>query len=162
VQSAVPDSLFILMREGIFYDAWCQFYQSRKFLDKKGTRILDFHAFKQNDVAFIDGDTVVPVWDNYVASEPLEIQKGQYRIGVVVKGTAVKDIYPQLLLYANELKLGEFYCNDQYMEYKFECNFLEKGWFTIKVKMDNDAMDKSTSEDRNAFIKRIYILKLSD
>ncbi len=99
-----------------------------------------------------------PIWSGSVTSQPITLPKGKYKFVVLSKGSSVKGIFPVCSFFVNDSKIGEFTSNYLY-ERSIPMDFDQSadGQVTIKINLDNDYSEGN--EDRNAFIKKILIIK---
>lgn len=155
------ESRYVLNKSKDFLDAWAQLYKPVN--DGKKVFIkLDFTDFDKNSVGYVNGDSVLTLWENSPKiSRKMVLPAGKYSVKLNSSGTPLKEIYPQISIYKNEILLGKYFTPANYgFSPPFELEVLpDETPFVLKVKMENDENNSLTKEDRNAFIKSVYFFR---
>jgi hypothetical protein len=156
------DTAFIIAKQKEFYDAWAQLYIRKKHLkdylnyaDKlKGIQeVTQYFSPIENH----NNEMVIPIWVNSIVSQPIPISSGNYNLIVNQKGTKALNVYPHIVVYINNTKIGDFFLTENFKEIKLPIKILHKSTFILKFDMDNDLL--TNTEDRNAFIKSVIFEK---
>lgn len=124
------------------------------FIKIKYNNFYPKHEFDLNTV------NVEAIWDKDTIYSECTLPKGNYKISLVSCGTPFKDTFPHINVYMNEVKIGDYTCGKGFDINDFIYEQKQEGKVLLKILMDNDACDLKTHEDRNAFIKCVYINKL--
>lgn len=154
------ETRFVLTKAKDFYDAWALLY--RPLNDgKRLLRKLDHQDFAPGQADRINGDSIVPLWDNSLKSSlPQTLPVGNYVLKVNSSGTPCDSIFPHIEVFKDDILIGEYDTQDFYgfsRPINFDVMPGDKP-FVLRLRMTNDA-NKNTGEDRNALIKAIYIYK---
>jgi len=130
-----------------------------KPLNKSDTNINSIYTYFDPKLTFdAEKVKVVAIWSGCVVSKPKLLQKGNYNITVISKGTPLGGVFPHNNIYINESKIGDFISNATFNPHTVYFEQKKDTTITIKIDMDNDA--KTRDEDRNTFIRKIDILKV--
>ena len=119
------------------------------------TKTID-HTYFDPSLTFGE-DQDIAIWSGNITSIPIRLQKGEYNLAIVSKGTAVAGIYPLHTLYVNAQKMDTFSNTSFYRRKSFNFSLLRDTSVALKIAMQNDLT--THEEDRNTFIHRIYITK---
>lgn len=124
-----------------------------------GGRVFTYKNFKPEAMFELNGEKVIANWGNTVLSYPFKLPAGNYDLVMSAKGTPAFGIHPHLHVYANENKLGSFFTSDHYSAIHFNLELMETKELILQIIMDNDTVNTTLNEDRNAFIRSIVISK---
>ncbi len=151
---------FFPAKSADFFDAWAYKYLIPKTKSSEITK-LDCFDFPEMHRGLLNGDSIVTIWEEGPrTSRDLPFPAGEFELSMLSKGTSVGNIYPHLTVYVNDLKIGGFSTQNAFAlspELKFTLTQADSVCF--KVIMDNDTSVAQTKEDRNAFIKGLYVRK---
>jgi 4-amino-4-deoxy-L-arabinose transferase-like glycosyltransferase len=156
-KKAALDTAFIVVHDTAGYDAWGEFYLSKRA--SSGSRILGLQNFPQAGV-FTEGDgrQVIPVWGGSISSSPIELKKGSYEMITDSRGTPFAGVFPHLKFYLNGRLVHDFFTGETYAQKMTKIEVPSDGSYELKIEMDNDASDPNLG-DRNAFINKIMLIK---
>jgi len=128
-------------------------------IDSAGIITLNYTNFPPGKTFDLNGKKIVPIWNSDVSSNPIFLAKGKYKLTIRSGGTGVSGILPHLNVFINDNKIGDYTTSADYSPTDFLFEHPGNGNIIIKIVMDNDAIDNSKNEDRNAFIHTINISK---
>jgi uncharacterized membrane protein len=155
---------YTLLSSANFFDAWLRLYAVTP-PDSIQVK-LTTHNFMKENVAVIDNDTVVPLWEGTPRTTlPFVLPAGKFTISVIARGTPYKNIYPHINLLVDGHPAGSWFVNSfPGPSPNFGVKFEEPGSHRLSVSMDNDDNGhlSGSNEDRNAFVKMVLIEKQSD
>jgi 4-amino-4-deoxy-L-arabinose transferase-like glycosyltransferase len=147
------DTAYVLLKQKTFYDAWARLYVSKKIRDAKYTMVR-YNDFAEGEGTVLPVEKQLAVWGGTVRSKPVFLKKGKYNVTISGRGTAAKNVYPHIVVYANQNRLGDYYVTNAMEEKRleFENKGDERVVFTIEF--DNDFY-VPPAEDRNLYIEYI-------
>lgn len=152
---------FIKVKEKDFHDAWAQLYITRD-VNKSGWIELNHRSFSPDHLFELNGDSVTAIWEGRVISRPLNLLKGSYMVNVQLSGTPAGGVFPHLNVYVGDKFIGSFYASGSYEYHTLSFYAEEDSETSVRIEMDNDAVNAAAKEDRNAFVKSILLLKIKD
>jgi hypothetical protein len=123
--------------------------------------VINYNDFDPGNTFDLNGEKVIAIWATDVTTKPLLLSRGKYSLGIVAKGTPVSSVYPHIKIMINDRMIGDFSTTENYRQqnFSFELETDEKA--VIKIIMDNDEASADQKEDRNTFVKGIYIKAIS-
>ncbi len=114
------------------------------------TRYLPAAVYHSNE-------RVIPIWNSSIISGAIKLKPGRYRLSIIHMGTKAAGVYPHINVLINEKNIGDFITNKSLSESHFQFEIKSgESEATIKLDFDNDLM--ANGEDRNAFIKSVFIV----
>ncbi len=121
----------------------------------------DLVSQNPNQVFEQDSKKVIAIWTGDIQLRPIALEKGKYKITLVANGTPMDGIYPHLNVFTDNNMAGNSYTTADYknMDFYFEQTTTSNVY--IRISMDNDGSNAAKKEDRNAFIKQIFINKVA-
>lgn len=122
---------------------------------------IDHSYFAPDKLFDLDSRKVVAIWTGDIVSKPVLLQKGQYKMSIISKGTPAKGVFPHLHVFINDHQVTEYNTPGNYQSTDIAYEQKEDGAAVFKIVMDNDLEDKAKKEDRNAFIYLIRIKKIT-
>ncbi len=123
---------------------------------------IDYQYFPADKLFDLNGKKVVAIWNGDVSSQPIFLAAGKYKLTLVTMGTPASGIFPHLNFYINNIKIADFNTPSDYSSVEFTFEQKKDGEIIFNLQLDNDAVDKVTKEDRNAFIHAIRISKVEE
>lgn len=153
-QRAAINKKFVLQKEGRWFDAWAQFYLSKKITPSQITT----NDFPPADVADVGGK-VVAVWSGFVTSNPIALPAGDYNMHITSRGTSALHIYPHVIVSVNGNKVGEYFVTEDYKDVQFPYHHNDADSIRVTIGYDNDYMDPKSHDDRNLFLQKIDFIK---
>ena len=147
------NTAYIMIKDSAFYGGWAQLYIS----NYNASKVFDYTFFDAGQIFDYYGEKVTAIWSKNIVSKPIFLKKGKYNIIIKSRGTPAEGVFPHNNVFINDNRLGDFYSGDQYNNHTLFYELKQDTMITIKVDMDNDAV--IGKEDRNTFIRNIYILK---
>jgi len=116
-----------------------------------------YHYFNPNVIVGSGNETQVAIWNGFINSKPIFLQKGTYHVNITSRGTPAVGVFPHNNIFINDKKIGDFVSPDLDRQSTFDFEQDHDTLITIKIDMDNDTI--ANGEDRNTFIRSISILK---
>ena len=154
------DNAFIVIKDSVFDNCFAQLYVSaNKHLVEK----IEPSRFDPKFLIVDSMSQLVAIWSGGVSTLPFSIKKGSYNIDVEAKGTPLAGIFPHNTVSVNEQVVGSFYSTignfygPIFGHHTFRFSVPSDTNIVIKIYMDNDSM--GNGEDRNTFLRNIFILK---
>lgn len=147
---------YILERSKDFNDAWAQLYFPREQLGKSLTE-LKYDRFKASVSTTYLPDTLAAIWGgDPVPSDSLFLPEGDYQVHVLCRATPLDSIYPQVSVLLNQKSIGSFN-TAAYMKMSSPLYFhlAAPQKICLAMRLENDG--HSELEDRNAFVKCVYV-----
>ncbi len=121
---------------------------------------LTYLDFDKEHTFDLNGKKVMALWDNQaVKAHPLYLEQGNYTIKIVSQGTPVRQIFPHINISINGKRTFDFHTSGTCTSQSFDLDQITTGNIILETGMDNDAIDESRKEDRNAFIYSIVLEK---
>jgi mannosyltransferase len=155
-KQAALDTAYTLANEAYYHDAQVRLYLSKQRISKT----LDTADFATGSTFELDKEKVIAVWGGIVRSNSFALRKGEYFVSVRAKGTPGETIYPHLVLYVNDQRIGDFYTDATYQNKGFSYTMnADSDTAHVSIELDNDYANATTHEDRNAFIQNILFIK---
>jgi uncharacterized membrane protein len=139
-----------------FYDAWACLYIRKS---SAGRFILVDHSLFPSPAFVLDKDSVIPIWEKMVESEPVALKAGKYSFMLIAKGQPAAGEFPNLNVYIGSKLSGIYTLTNKYDEYIGYFNIPQDTASRVRLMMDNDMVDPGSHEDRNAFVKSVLIVK---
>ena len=152
------ETRFLLAKSRDFLDAWARLYIP---IDNGGNSTkLNYNNFRVEDTNVILGDSVITLWEeNLRISKPVALSPGNYTIRILSNGTPYKKVFPHLNVYINDSLIGNYFTGPTFESSPaFHFKKSNTDSILVKIKMDNDE-NAGGKEDRNGFIKTIYLIK---
>jgi hypothetical protein len=145
---------FVLQKEGRWFDAWAQFYLSKKITPSQ----LTTADFPPGDIADVGGK-VVAIWNGFVTSSPIALPAGDYTMHILAKGTPALKVYPHVIVSVNGTKVGDYYATGDFQDVQLPYRQAGADSVRVTIGYDNDFMDPKTKDDRNLFLQKIDFMK---
>ena len=145
---------FVLQKEGRFYDAWAQFYLSKKITPSQLT-VADFPPGNIADV----GGKVVAIWSGFVTSNPIALPPGDYNMYILARATSALHIYPHVIVSVNGTRVGDYFATENYQDVELPYHHAGSDSVRVTIGYDNDYMDPKSRDDRNLFLQKIDFIK---
>lgn len=151
---------YVLTKSENFYDAWAMLFRPIN----EGTQIvrrITYHEFETKYVEYILGDSVVALWDNAPRlSKAIRLPVGNYVLRIENSGTPAAGIYPHLLVYKNEVLIGDLSTQEVYgFSRPINIDVMPgEEPFVLRIAMDNDE-NHGAGQDRNAFVRSVTFYK---
>jgi hypothetical protein len=150
------DKDYMLLKQENFYDAWAQLFVSRKKLSTDVV-IINYTDFAPGEGAVLNDQKAIAIWTGVIHTNPIQLEKGTYRLIISAMGTSCKGEFPHLNVYSSDKKIGNFYSKEQFANKEFTFENMNESTI-LKIEMDNDLMQEGAG-DRNAFIQSIILEK---
>jgi uncharacterized membrane protein len=138
---------------------------TRAALDSQYVLVLAVDYFDAFAELYMAKDSVIEVAagdfrSGTMTSNALPLKKGNYVIGVESKGVKVKGDFVKLGVFIDDKKIGDYYTtkNFQILPLYYQQSRDEDS-VRIRVVLENDLVDPKTKEDRNAFLKKIVLIR---
>lgn len=151
---------YVLTKSADFYDAWAMLFRPIND-DSTSVRQLRHYDFESKFTDQISGDSVVTIWDNAPRlSQPIRLPVGNYVLRIESSGTPCDDIFPHLLIYKDNILIGDLTTQEGYgfsRSLNLDVMPGEKP-FVLKMAMDNDE-NRGLGQDRNAFVRSVSFYK---
>jgi hypothetical protein len=156
VKQAALDTAYVLAKEGNFYDADAKLYLSRRNI----ARVLDTADFPRSSILEVGDKRVIAVLGGTVTSGAISLKKGDYMAVFRVKGTPGAGVYPHLVFYVNNQRLGDCYIDGEYENRGFSYTLpADSDTTNVSIQLDNDYYNPASHEDRNAVIKSVTFIR---
>ncbi|HLP32089.1 MAG TPA: glycosyltransferase family 39 protein [Bacteroidia bacterium] len=151
------DSMYVQTEQIDLHDAWARLFVAKKG-ENKNLVLYNYAVFGENNVFDYGGIKVAPIWEKDIVSTPLPIKKGEHSISFLAKGDPLNKIYPQVTVFFNDKKAGSFVAGEIFEQSTaFPFSVATDTPLVIKLRMENDAVNRLSNEDRNAFIQHVMI-----
>ena len=155
VTKAALDSQYVLALDVAYLDAFAELYLAKDSVSEITTG--DFPPGVVEDVGF---GKVVAIRSGAVTSNGVTLKKGDYVIGVETKGTKVRGDFAKLAVFIDDKKIGD--CNPtgefQILPLSYR-QTRDEDSARIRIVPGNTLHDPKTNEDRNAFVKKIVLIR---
>lgn len=154
------DSLFLLTQ--VYYlDAWAICCSPKKKETNTLVKKILPKDFKPEYVETKDQESVVTFWGNeFRESKPIQLTAGDYTLKIVSRGTPLENVFPHLEVYSDEQLVGRITNEYTYAPSEgLKLSVKQDTTITLRIRMDNDASNGKTGEDRNSFIKSVLIFQ---
>lgn len=152
---AALDSQYVLALDAGYVDAFAQLYMA-----KDSVREITVSDFQPGAVADIGFGKVVTIWGGTVTSNGVLLKKGNYVIGIDAKGTKAKGDFAKLGVFIDDKKIGDYYTTDDFQTRPLSYQqSRDEDSARIRIVLENDLFDPKTKEDRNAFLKKIVLIR---
>ena len=155
VTKAALDSQYVLALDVAYLDAFAELYLAKDSVSEITTG--DFQPGVVEDVGF---GKVVAIRSGAVTSNGVTLKKGDYVIGVETKGTKVRGDFAKLAVFIDDKKIGD--CNPtgefQILPLSYR-QTRDEDSARIRIVPGNTLHDPKTNEDRNAFVKKIVLIR---
>lgn len=150
---------FRLVKSTQFVDAWAELYLQKKYADDNMIVIKYSDYEASPNMAILDKENLLAVWNGNVRSKKMELSPGRYKLTVNAKGTKAQNGYPHFWVIYNGKVLGDFQAS-QTMESKHYFFTIDNSVSERLVfNFDNDAYEPGV-EDRNLFLSECLIQKI--
>jgi hypothetical protein len=150
---------FRLVKSAQFVDAWAELYLQKKYADDNMIVIKYSDYEASPNMAILDKENLLAVWNGNVHSKKIELSPGRYKLTVNAKGTIAQNGYPHFWIAYNGKVLGDFQ-TIQTMESKTYSFSIDSAISDRLIfSFDNDAYQPGV-EDRNLFISECLIQKI--
>lgn len=150
------DKDYMLLKQENYFDAWAQLFVSRKKLSA-GYVIINYTDFAPGEGALLNDQKAIAIWEGAIHTNPIQLEKGTYRLTISAMGTSCKNEFPHLNVYNSDKKIGDYYIKDKFANKEFTFENVDESTI-LKIEMDNDLMQEGLG-DRNTFIQSIMLEK---
>lgn len=149
------DTVYQLVKQSEFFDAWASLYVAKNIFDKNFT-IIRFDQFEGTNISITE--EYVAVWTGAMHSKPVSLPKGKYKLTIRARGDPGGGQFPHVNIYVNDNKAGDYFLTNSTEDksFNFEINV---DTVVIGIEMDNDFFEPGKG-DRNVFVTNILIERL--
>lgn len=152
------DSFFTELERRVYYDCTARLFVSKREGNNK-TIVLNSANSSNQEAYKLNNNEYLALWSNKPVTFDLNLDSGIYQIWVTGLGTAVSEEYPIIKVNLSDSNGTEIHFSEKETTYRLHNQIMQKGVYQLKLQMINDYYDKSSRQDRNAFIRSILIQK---
>jgi mannosyltransferase len=137
----------------------------RAALDSQYVLALAVDYFDAFAELYMAKDSVIQVTagdfrSGIMTSNALPLKKGNYVVGVESKGIKVKGDFAKLGVFVDDKKIGDYYTTKNFqIPPLYYRQSRDEDSARIRIVLENDVFDPKTKEDRNAFLKKIVLIR---